>query len=239
MNHTNNNYDSHEEEPFGGLPGGYLFQAPSFPPFAVILVSIIMAFFLSQVSFAAEATQNSEKQTDDEREIDREKINLIAPLFTPEVQYWESKIVSWSKDRNLDPNLVATVMQIESCGDPKATSSAGAMGLFQVMPFHFESGENPYKPNINARRGLNYLKNSLNASGGETRLAFAGYNGGITGAQRPENSWPSETIRYVYWGTGIYADAVEGKKNSPRLNEWLSAGGASLCRQASKSLGLP
>ena len=130
------------------------------------------------------------------------------------------------------------MIQIESCGYPEANSSAGAMGLFQVMPYHFSDGDNPYKPNKNAQRGLAYLKNSLEARDGNFRLALAGYNGGIYGASQPESSWPAETLRYVYWGTGIYKDALKGKVNSERLDEWLSSGGASLCRTASEFLGL-
>ena len=60
----------------------------------------------------------------------------IASFFTPEIQYWESNILAWAEEKGLDPNLVATVMQIESCGDPLAESPAGAIGLFQVMPYH-------------------------------------------------------------------------------------------------------
>jgi soluble lytic murein transglycosylase-like protein len=162
----------------------------------------------------------------------------IAPFFSPEVQYWSGKITKWSQQTGIDPNLIATVMQIESCGDPLAKSSAGAMGLFQVMPYHFESGEDPYKPNTNALRGLAYLRRALDARDGVVRLGFAGYNGGITGAKRPESQWANETQRYVYWGIGIYEDAIQGKNHSDRLDEWLGHGGASLCRQASERLGI-
>ena len=162
----------------------------------------------------------------------------IAQLFTPEVQYWSKNIIEWSDQTGIDANLIATVMQIESCGDPFAKSSAGAMGLFQVMPFHFENGEDPYKPGTNARVGLGYLEQALAARDGVIRLGFAGYNGGITGAKRPESQWPDETKRYVYWGSGIYEDAANMKANSDRLNEWLGRGGVSLCKQAAQRLGI-
>jgi hypothetical protein len=113
------------------------------------------------------------------------------------------------------------------------------MGLFQVMPFHFYSSDNPYNPDTNAARGLDYLRRSLETSFGDARLAFAGYNGGIGVISRGEFSWAAETVRYVYWGSGIYTDAVSGAGSSPRLEEWLNAGGASLCRQAHERLGLP
>lgn len=162
----------------------------------------------------------------------------IAPLFTPEVQYWAANIVRWAEGHGLDPNLAATVMQIESCGHPDIRSSAGATGLFQVMPFHFSAGESMSNPDTNALRGMDYLRRSLETAAGNPRLAFAGYNGGIGVIGRLESNWPAETIRYAYWGSGIYADASQNRAESIRLNEWLNAGGASLCAKARQRLGI-
>ena len=156
----------------------------------------------------------------------------IADLFTPEVQYWEEEILAWSKEHDLDPNLVATVMQIESCGYVRAKSVVNAKGLFQVMPHHFKEKEDPYDPDTNALRGLTYLKQSLR-SGGSSRLALAGYNAGIGSAKTAEDDWPNETQRYVYWGHKIYQDARIGKDHSRRLNDWLAHGGKNLCERAS------
>ncbi len=130
-------------------------------------------------------------------------------------------------------------MQIESCGNPKAGSPAGAMGLFQVMPFHFTSDENGYDPETNAYRGMAYLSKGLIIANGDTGLALAGYNGGHSRITLPQSSWTYETQRYYYWGTGIYQDAITEKSNSNRLNEWLNAGGHSLCQQAANHLEIP
>jgi soluble lytic murein transglycosylase-like protein len=164
---------------------------------------------------------------------------VLSPVFTPEVQAWSNWIAVWAFEAGVDPNLAATVMQIESCGDPQARSSAGAAGLFQVMPFHFGFDENPFDPATNARRGLAYLRRALDASAGDPRLALAGYNGGISVIGRPESAWAAETQRYARWGGGIYAEAVSGAGESARLQEWLEAGGASLCRRSHQRLGLP
>jgi hypothetical protein len=206
------------------------------PPLAVVVLGL--GLFGGSVDAAAsslEATPTPAVQVQAQEGGGEEGAGGIAPLFTDEVRHWEEKIVKWSARYGLDPNLVATVMQIESCGDPEAVSSAGAAGLFQVMPFHFQPGEDSTHPWTNARRGLAYLRQSLQ-EGGSTRLALAGYNGGITGAKRPESQWPAETRRYVYWGVEIYRDAQAGQKRSPRLEEWLASGGASLCRQAARRL---
>ncbi|MBT3390921.1 MAG: transglycosylase SLT domain-containing protein [Chloroflexi bacterium] len=194
------------------------------PPLTVLILGLLMTVVLGQIditALAADGSLNTAMYS-----------GKIAPLFTPEVQRWGDEIAAWSEHYGLDPNLAATVMQIESCGDTRALSYAGAMGLFQVMPYHFSLGEDTYDPETNAFRGLAHLKNALDTRGGDERLALAGYNGGIMGTMRPEYFWPAETIRYVYWGTGIYADAKQGKAQSERLNEWLGRGGASLCAQA-------
>jgi soluble lytic murein transglycosylase-like protein len=162
----------------------------------------------------------------------------LSSIFTPEVQYWGNQILAWSADFGLDPNLAAAVMQIESCGDPRALSTSGAMGLFQVMPFHFYATDDPYDPATNARRGLDYLGRSLERAGGNPRLALAGYNGGIGLIGRAEWTWPAETKRYIQYGAPIYEDARAGLSTSEALMEWFTKYGASLCRQAASRLGL-
>ncbi|MBI3167006.1 MAG: transglycosylase SLT domain-containing protein [Chloroflexi bacterium] len=163
----------------------------------------------------------------------------LSPIFQREVLYWADSIVRWASASNLDPNLVATIMQIESCGDPRATSSAGAMGLFQVMPFHFATTDDPYNPETNAARGLAYLVRSLATANGDARLAMAGYNGGIGVIPRAEWTWSAQTKRYVQYGAPIYSDAISGVNPSNALIEWYTKYGVSLCNQASQRLGLP
>ena len=162
----------------------------------------------------------------------------ISPVFSREVQHWADRIVAWASEHGVDPNMAATIMQIESCGDPAAVSSAGAQGLFQVMPFHFTAGENTLDPDTNARRGMNYLVERLQQTGGDVGRAFAGYNGGHVAAAGSWDTWLPETQRYYTWSTGIYADARSGLVESPTLQEWLAAGGTSLCQQAAARLGL-
>ena len=212
-------------------------QVGCLPVFLVVVSAVlVLIFVLNKIGIPVPSTAGTVLNN-----IDRSNGlggGSIAPLFTPEVQYWSGSIVQWSKQTGIDANLIATVMQIESCGDPFAKSGAGAMGLFQVMPYHFESGEDPYKPSTNALRGLDYLNRALTARDGIIRLGLAGYNGGITGAKRPESQWTNETQRYVYWGTEIYKDADNGNATSERLDEWLGRGGASLCKQAAQRLGI-
>jgi soluble lytic murein transglycosylase-like protein len=58
----------------------------------------------------------------------REKADMYAlPIYTKAVKY------------RISPILVASLVKTESHFDRFAVSSAGALGLAQIMPFHFES----------------------------------------------------------------------------------------------------
>ena len=205
------------------------------PPLLALVVGVSVLVFLSRFSPESKIGLTN---SDSEFLTSGEQSKSLSPIFTPEIQYWGQQIVRWAADYNLDPNLVATVMQIESCGNPDARSSAGAMGLFQVMPFHFSALENPYDPDTNARRGMSYLQRSLIAAEGNPGLALAGYNGGISVISKPQSLWAEETQRYLYWGSGIYSDAANGNVESPRLNEWLSRA-SGMCSRARDKLNLP
>ena len=233
--------------PQGGCLSGFVI-----PPLAVVCIGTVLAFLWlgsgsasAPVALAAGTGQDNTslpqaiaEQSQATSVSEPGKTRPLSPVFRPEVQYWSGAIQVWAAAAGLDPNLVATVMQIESCGDPRARSRSGAMGLFQVMPYHFAGGDDPYNPDTNALRGTAYLKRSLDAASGDPRLALAGYNGGIGVISRPELSWPGETQRYAYWGIGIYAEASNGATESLRLQEWFATSGASLCRQAHARLGI-
>jgi soluble lytic murein transglycosylase-like protein len=167
--------------------------------------------------------------------------NTIASFFPPSVRYWSSSIARWSAQYDVDPNLIATIMQIESCGWTTAESYAAAQGLFQVMPMHFTEEEkvNMTDPETNAKRGMGVIKDCLERADNNIGLALACYNGGPRLIFLDQSAWPEQSQRYYYWGTGIYGDAKAGRSQSPRLNEWLSAGGQSLCQRAESGLSLP
>jgi soluble lytic murein transglycosylase-like protein len=193
------------------------------PPLSVVIVSALLASFaLKNIPLEMPPPSSN-----------------ISPIFTQEIQHWGGSISRWAAASGLDPNLAATVMQIESCGDPRALSSSGAMGLFQVMPFHFRSTDDPYDADTNAVRGLAYLARSLESAHGDARLALAGYNGGIGVIPRGEWTWSAQTKRYVRYGWPIYQDARNGLDSSHSLMEWYESYGVSLCKQARQRLGQP
>ncbi len=237
MSRARNDLDTRQTAVASEEQGSGCLSYYMFPPLAVLILSALLAAFALNASVQAEPIS-----TDSTAPLPTASSAIspagLAAVFTPEVQYWSASISRWAAQADLDPNLVAVIMQIESCGDPSARSSAGAMGLFQVMPYHFLISDDPYDPDTNAARGLNYLKRSLSASGNDPRLVFAGYNGGISVISRDPLFWAAETTRYVYWGSGIYQDAVKHMTQSARLTEWLQAGGSGLCQRARSVLGI-
>ena len=156
----------------------------------------------------------------------------LAEFFAPSVQHWSSAIGKWANRYEVDAQLLATVMQIESCGHPTVISNAGARGLFQVMPFHFADGEDMLNPETNAMRGSAFLTHCGAASDGVIGLTLACYNGGASVIALPRERWSAETQKYYRWGVGIYSDAVAGNARSETLDQWMAAGGERLCDSA-------
>ncbi len=162
----------------------------------------------------------------------------IAPVFTPEIQHWKESIGQWSQTYRIKPNLIATLMQIESCGNPAAVSEKNTQGLFQVPADSFQPGEDPLTPETNAMHGLTTFAQMLANANGDLGLSFAAYNGGPSIFYTSPAEWPKETQVYQYWGGGIYDEAEMGLSESPTLQEWLDKGGSDLCQKAAEALGI-
>lgn len=90
----------------------------------------------------------------------------ILPIYPPAVMQYKDVIYDASDRFSIPPNVVATIMAIESAGVEDAESWVGAQGLFQVMPFHFpeETQENPSDMRIpadNAFYGMQFFASCL------------------------------------------------------------------------------
>ena len=89
-------------------------------------------------------------------------------------------------DRHRVPTaLVRAMVAAESGGNARAQSSAGAIGLMQLMPATAAAlGVDPWQPRENLRGGITYLGGLLREYGENARLALIAYNAGPQHANR-------------------------------------------------------
>ncbi|MEA3274162.1 MAG: transglycosylase SLT domain-containing protein [Pseudomonadota bacterium] len=102
---------------------------------------------------------------------------------------------------DLHPELLHAVVRTESAYNPSAVSSAGAVGLMQLMPAtasRFRVSD-IWDPAENLRGGAEYLRHLLDLFEHDLRLALAAYNAGENAVAKYGNRIPPypETQRYV------------------------------------------
>jgi cell wall-associated NlpC family hydrolase len=114
-------------------------------------------------------------------------------------QPYANDIASAAKQTGVSPSLLAAVAWQESGFNAQARSSAGALGIAQLMPSTATGlGVNALDPQQALVGAGKYLKAQLNAFNGNTSLALAAYNAGPGAVQRYGGIPPyAETQAYV------------------------------------------
>lgn len=113
-------------------------------------------------------------------------------------QTWAPLIDATAERHGVDSKLLAALVWSESAFDPNAVSSAGAIGLGQLMPgTAAELGVDPWDPEANLDGAARYLATQLDRFG-RNDLALAAYNAGPSRVARA-GGIPniSETQTYV------------------------------------------
>ena len=105
--------------------------------------------------------------------LNAEQLNALMPRI-------DAAIAENAANTGIDPRLLRALVRQESSFQPFSVSTAGAMGLTQLMP-DTAAGlgiTDPYNVEENIRGGAKYLQQQLASFGGDTTLALAAYNAG-------------------------------------------------------------
>lgn len=124
---------------------------------------------------------------------------IRAEFFAGEVPYG-TLIYEKSKKYDVDPALVAAVIEQESRFRPRAKSPVGARGLMQLMPRtgRWMGARNLYDPEQNVDAGVKYIAYLDKRFNGDLKKIVAAYNGGEGNVMRYRGIPPfRETRQYV------------------------------------------
>lgn len=112
-------------------------------------------------------------------------------------------------------NLFRSLVGVESSWRPFVVSSAGAVGLSQLMPINYEAqGVNPYSPRENLAGGAKVLAD-FHERFGDWRAALSAYNTG-----RPDSPVGLEYADKVLTGAGeiVEGNGASGSWDEPSTN---------------------
>lgn len=129
---------------------------------------------------------------------------------------YEQIVSAHARNYDLEPALLAAVIYTESRFDPDAVSSAGAVGLMQLLPetakgIALRTGGARFvlsdlrDPEINVRYGSWYLDHLRDRYDGDMRLALAAYHAGQGNVDR----WLRDGGEIAFQETRAYVDEVE------------------------------
>jgi soluble lytic murein transglycosylase-like protein len=186
-----------------------------------------------------------------------QKTGITAHWIPPTVRHWDGLINQMAAKYNIDANVVAIVMTMESGGDNSARSEANAVGLMQITPIaardvaksRLQKPVTTYNlndPATNIEFGTAYLAYLRDVFGDAStqspswdhtvELIAAGYNGGPGAAASLENGnglHDTQTVVYARDAFNMWRERHAG--SSPTFDRWKERGGNRLLQDAAAS----
>ncbi|PPC89339.1 MAG: lytic transglycosylase [Methylobacter sp.] len=130
------------------------------------------------------------------------------PFASVNKQKYHELVAKAASEHQVDEKLLHAVIQAESAYDAAAVSSAGAVGLMQLMPDTAKRYGviDRRDPDQNINGGTRYLKDLLTMFNSNLNLAVAAYNAGEHAVIRHGNTIPPypETQNYVKQVLSLY-----------------------------------
>jgi soluble lytic murein transglycosylase-like protein len=178
---------------------------------------------------------------------------ITARWIPSTVRKWDKPIEEMAKKYDVDPNLIAIIITLESGGNPKAVSPIGATGLMQVTDptakdiaskFLKEprTSYNLKDPKTNIEFGTAYLAYLRDEFGtvrqgpewiATVELVAAGYNGGPGAANNLEQGKGLRSTETVVYSRDAFNMWRERRsKSSLTFDRWKERGGSDLLDKA-------
>lgn len=129
------------------------------------------------------------------------KLSFLDQLDERQIEYAD-KIATKAKEMGIPPSLAIAIAYHESRLNPDvARGKSGEFGIMQVMPATGKSmgftNKDLGDPDKNIEAGLKYLKQNLDAFGGDRKMATVGYNAGTDSPFFSGGDLPKTTEEYV------------------------------------------
>jgi soluble lytic murein transglycosylase-like protein len=183
-----------------------------------------------------------------------ESPNVTISWLPSTVKKWNPTVQDMAQKYDVDPNLVAILLTMESGGYAKAKSEAGAQGLMQITPLTAKDIASKYlKEPVNH---YNLMDPKTNIEFGTAYIAFlrdyfsdvdkgpdsislveligAGYNGGPGTAQAlHDGEGLKDTQTVIYSRDAFNMWRERHSKSSPTFDRWKERGGIILINKAS------
>ena len=159
--------------------------------------------------------KNTSAQLDEQLKVSMGKVNELASETGATIEIagggteTEQIINEMATKYQVPLALAQAIAQVESGKDQNATSTAGAIGVMQLMPDTAASlGVDPYDLRGNIEGGVKYISEMLQTFNGDLSLAIAAYNAGPQAVKDYGGIPP-------YRETQNYVNAVMSEYNNP------------------------
>lgn len=191
--------------------------------FVRIFIIVLGVMMVSHVSWAAvykyTAPNGHVYYTDEPKHSKYKLLKIYQPwnksvksisraLFIKNKKKYQPIIAKAASRFKVDAKLLHAVIQTESAYQAEVVSSAGAVGLMQLMPATAKryGVKNRRDPEQNINGGAHYLKDLLDLFHFNIRLAVAAYNAGENAVKKYKNTVPPypETRNYVKQVLALY-----------------------------------
>ena len=154
---------------------------------------ILILFFMSFFSFAGEMEMIAYMKKNNSGLSEKEARDIY------------ENVVHYSSEYDFDPILVFSVMKTESNFRHSTRSTAGAMGLMQLMPENFEEFKVDNSVRGNIKGGIEHLKRDYENTQDITETLVC-YNAGCGRLQNDEWKRIRETRNYVKKINAVYPE---------------------------------